>query len=261
VHIISAADVDQLDGTTVAFRQFILDTALPKAKAGLAECQQADPSTFNPDKGGVWVYKFAQAGYASGEVDDCSGYAVLWKNVDGAWKQVLAGQEAWMCGDLTRFEIPRSFAGGCYGPAELFGPDDDAGITLGMSAEEVRATGATVSDSGTGCPLVRPQITWDKTTQASDISDIPGYLSTSPDKGVVVLVAQKFQMTPLGIRLWSSPEEVKKAYPDGHTDAATKAWLAPIDAHSSYRFDFQDLGGSTSVSKISMLTNDQDCIS
>ncbi|MFL6106665.1 MAG: hypothetical protein ACJ72L_06860 [Marmoricola sp.] len=266
VHIISAADVDKLEGTTDDFKQFILDTALPKAKAGLAECHRADPQNFDPDTGGVRVFKFAQAGYAAGEVDDCSGYSVLWKDVDGTWRQIMASQEAWICGDLTRYEIPLSFDGaGCYGPTELFGPDEDGGIKLGMSAEQVKAAGGTISEPGNGCGFVYPDLTWDPTSMESEpphnSANALGYLSPTSGRGVVALVAADTQVTPEGIREGSSKEEVEKAYPGGHLDQGTGAWISPIDSTSYYRFDFKHFQGLNypSTTRISMVSKDQDC--
>lgn len=57
---------------------------------------------------GVTVNRVRTDGFARGGINECGGYAVIWKKVDGRWREVLGTQEGWSCADLTRLSIPRS---------------------------------------------------------------------------------------------------------------------------------------------------------
>lgn len=218
VQVTSPGETDKLEGTSQEFKSFI-------AGVWQHELDQGCPTPT------ITVSKYSSAGYALGGVGGCGGYVALWVGQDGHWKEALGTQDEWRCGDLSRFEVPTSFAGECYGPAALFGPTEDAGVRLGMSRDEVLAAGGTVTGSADGCQLVSPpglQPEKDATL---------GYLSAVPGKGVVALFAQRDQVTPEGIGRYSSKEDVERAYPEGHLDPLHGAWIAPIDDHSHYRFD------------------------
>ena len=46
------------------------------------------------------------AGFAVGGVNDCGGYAALWGRKDGAWKELIGTQDAWLCSDLKKYGVP-----------------------------------------------------------------------------------------------------------------------------------------------------------
>jgi hypothetical protein len=236
VEVHTAADTSALVGTSTAFKDFIAVQA------------QKDADTGCPTPA-VDVMKYSDAGYASGGVGGCGGYQAIWVLQDGAWREALATQDEWRCGDLERFDVPESISGDCYGPPALFGPADDAGLRLGMSSEEVVAAGGSVTGPGNGCSFVFPAGVTPKKNSTL------GYLSATPGKGVVALYAQDGQVTPDGIAVSSTQQEVEAAYPAGHLDPVNGAWLSPIDANTSYRFDFDH---GTTV-RISLVADDQDC--
>lgn len=228
VEITDPADVDKLDGTSAAFKAFIADQARRAAQSG-STCPDAAHA--------VTVQKYSSAGYAAGGFNSCGGYAALWVRQDGQWKEALGTQDEWRCGDLARFDVPRSFAGECYGPSALFGPTEDAGLRLGMSGEQVIAAGGTVVGPAGACQGVNPP-----GMQPEQDSTL-GYLSALPGKGVVALFAQAGQVTPEGISIGSSRADVERAYPDGHLEPMKGAWIAPIGENAHYRFDLEH--GST----------------
>ena len=236
VTVRSQADLAKLVGTTDDFKSFI-GTAL-QTDAGSCPTPEID------------VMKYSSSGYASGGVGGCGGYRALWAIQNGRWKEALGTQDEWLCGDLNRFDIPESFAGGCYGPAGLFGPEENLGLRLGMTADEVSAAGGTVTGPGNGCQFVFPA-----GAKPSGTATL-GYLSATAGKGVVALYAQKDQVTPQGIRLGDLKDTVEKAYPEGHLQQPQGAWYAPITSSSYYRFDFNADGA---VSTMSIVANDQDC--
>jgi hypothetical protein len=217
--VTSAADTAQLDGTPETFRTFIVGVWQKDADQGCAT-----PT--------VTVQKYSSAGYALGGVGGCGGYAALWVDQDGHWKEALGTQDQWRCSDLRRFDVPTSFAGECYGPSTVFGPTEDQGLRLGMSREQVVAAGGTVVGPAGACQGVNPPgLTPQKDSTL-------GFLSAMPGKGVVALFAQDDQVTPEGISAGSSRSDVERAYPRGHFDPKRGAWIVPIDAGSHYRFDF-----------------------
>ena len=52
------------------------------------------------------VLKYDPAGFAVGGVNDCGGYAALWGRKDGAWKELIGTQDAWLCSDLKKYGVP-----------------------------------------------------------------------------------------------------------------------------------------------------------
>jgi hypothetical protein len=247
VTVESAAETGKLTGTTPEFKAFIGAEADKTAEYAAANCPEAAH--------GIVVKKYHSAGFAQGDVSECGGYVALWVLQDGAWKEAIGTQETWQCGDLTRFSVPDGFAGECYGPKALFGPDDDGALKLGMTADEVRAAGGTVTP-GTGCDEVAP-----RDITSPDKSAL-GYLSPTPGKGVVALFAQNMQETPRGIRQGASLAEVKKAYPEGSLRAADGSWAVPVGPGTEYRFSFADPNDPTvspGVNRIALVSTDQDC--
>jgi hypothetical protein len=226
VQVTAIADVSKLDGTTGAFKDFIADVWRDDARSGCPT-----PT--------VTVQRYRSDGFARGGVGGCGGYQALWVDTDAHWKEALATQDEWLCGDLARFDVPDGFAGDCYGPKEVLGPETDYGLKLGMTIDEVRAAGGTVSepssDGSDYCRTVNPKGVPD-VVDADGSTNIVGYLSVQPDRGVVALFAQKDQVTPRGIRIGSSVQEMKAAYPEA-TRGGFGSYYVTIDDTSRYRFD------------------------
>jgi hypothetical protein len=229
IQVTAIADVSKLEGTTDSFKDFIADVWRDDARTGCAT-----PT--------VTVQRYSSDGFSLGGVGGCGGYQALWVNKDAHWQQALATQDEWLCGDLARFDVPDGLAGDCYGPKEILGPETDYGLSLGMTMDEVRAAGGTVSeassDGGDYCRTVNPKDVPD-VVDANGSTHVVGYLSVVPDRGVVALFAQENQVTPRGIRIGSSVEEVKAAYPEA-TRGGYGAYYVTIDDTSKYRFDVED---------------------
>jgi hypothetical protein len=239
IEVRSATEVSKLEGTSEEFKAFV-------AGVWQKDADQGCPTPL------VTVSKYSSAGYALGAVGGCGGYVALWTAQDGHWTEALATQDEWLCGDLTRLDIPESFAGECYGPKEVLGPEEDYGLRLGMTMDEVRAAGGTVSPSGGGlgdyCRTVNPKGA-PATSNPNGTTSTLGYLSLDPDRGVVALFAQKNQVTPRGIRIGSSLDDVKSAYPEA-TRSGFGSYYVRIDDSSKYRFD---IGQDQTVSEISLV--------
>lgn len=58
---------------------------------------------------------------ATGEPDSCAGggYASIWSNRGGPWREVVAGQDVPTCRQLTYHRIPRSMVDRCYDGSRL----------------------------------------------------------------------------------------------------------------------------------------------
>jgi hypothetical protein len=228
VQVTAIADVSKLDGTTGSFKDFIADAWRDDARTGCAT-----PT--------ITVQKYSSDGFALGGVGGCGGYQALWVTTDAHWQQALATQDEWLCGDLARFDVPDGFAGDCYGPKEVLGPDADYGLRLGMTMDEVRAAGGTVSEAsndGTDfCRTVNPKDV-PEVVDENGSTHVVGYLSVDPDRGVVALFAQENQVTPRGIRIGSSVHELKAAYPEA-TRGGFGSYYVTIDDASRYRFDIE----------------------
>ncbi|MFL6023614.1 MAG: hypothetical protein ACJ72O_09770 [Marmoricola sp.] len=250
VEVKTAADVEKLTGTTSEFKTFIAAT-LQKAVEDGSKCSGAYH--------GVTVTKYDSDGFALGGVNSCGGYEALWSIQNGAWKEALGTQDEWVCGDLTRFSVPDGFAGECYGPKQVLGPDSDAGIQLGMTMDEVRAAGGTVSAASTDgtdyCRTVNPK-GFPDVTDADGSTHVVGYLSVNPDRGVVALFAQKDQVTPRGVRTGDLLDTFKKAYPEA-TKTGFGWYKVPISDTTFYRFDFNQDGALQNISMV--LDGSQGC--
>jgi hypothetical protein len=225
VEVKAGADTSKLEGTDQDFKTFIGDVW----RRNLADCPTPD----------ITVKKYSSAGFALGGVGGCGGYVALWSIQDGTWKEALGTQDEWTCGDLTRFSVPDGFVGDCVGPKAVLGPDSDAGISLGMSIDEVRAAGGTVSppasDGTDYCRTVNPKGLPD-VSEADGSTSTVGYLSLQPDRGVVALFAQKDQVTSRGIRTGDLLDGLLKAYPEA-TKTGFGWYRVDIDDQSHYRFD------------------------
>lgn len=236
IDVKAVSDTSKLTGTSDEFKTFI---------AGVWRQNSADCPT--PD---ITVKKYSSAGFALGGVGGCGGYVALWSIQDGTWKEALGTQDEWTCGDLTRFSVPDGFAGECLGPKAVLGPDSDAGLSLGMSIDEVTAAGGTVSppsaDGPDYCRTVNPKGLPDA-TGADGSTSVVGYLSLLPDRGVVALFAQKDQVTPRGIRTGDGLDTFKTAYPEA-TKTLFGWYRVDIDDTSHYRFDIDRHGTIQNIS-------------
>jgi hypothetical protein len=71
---------------------------------------------------GVTVNRVRTDGFARGGVNQCGGYAAIWKKVGGHWRQVIGTQDVWSCQDLRRWAIPSSVVAPrprCYDGSEV----------------------------------------------------------------------------------------------------------------------------------------------
>lgn len=246
VEVKTAADLTKLVGTSDEFKAFM---GAELAKNKTADCPNAE----------VYVTKYDSAGFALGGFGGCGGNVELWSIQNGAWKEAIGTQDEWVCGDLTRFSVPDGFAGECYGPKQVLGPDSDAGIQLGMTMDEVRAAGGTVSAASTDgtdyCRTVNPK-GFPDVTDADGSTHVVGYLSVNPDRGVVALFAQKDQVTPRGVRTGDLLDTFKKAYPEA-TKTGFGWYKVPISDTTFYRFDFNQDGALQNISMV--LDGSQGC--
>lgn len=103
VSVEQPGQVDLLEGAPEDFKAFVAEEVQAAIDEG-ASC----PDAFH----GVTVSRI-QGDLALGGVNTCGGYVAIWARVDGAWTEILAGQEAWECGVLEEHGVPAKFAGGC----------------------------------------------------------------------------------------------------------------------------------------------------
>lgn len=65
----------------------------------------------------ITVARVRTDGYARGDVNQCGGYAAIWKRTRGHWHQVIGSQDSWQCGQLRHYAIPASIVrpfNSCY---------------------------------------------------------------------------------------------------------------------------------------------------
>lgn len=98
VELRSPRDVAKLRNAPEGFRQYMAGR--------IDELVQADFEKECPPV--VRVNVIDPEGFATGSINGCGGYALIWKNVDGVWQQVLGGQDYWRCTDLRKHEVPVS---------------------------------------------------------------------------------------------------------------------------------------------------------
>ncbi|RNL64257.1 hypothetical protein EFK50_06930 [Nocardioides marmoriginsengisoli] len=238
IEVVDQGDVGKLTGTTAEFKAFIGQLAEKQADDG-ASC----PGAFH----GVTVQKYATAGYALGGVSSCGGYVALWALRDAGWQEVAGGQEAFDCDQLRYYDVPASFAGGCYDYKGDFGPATANGLRLGMSPTEVLATGATIRPGDPDqCRTVVPN----GLTPEEDRID--AFLS--PTLGVVGIGASPGTKTPEGIGLGSTLAEVKAAYPDGALQNGY--WVVPLAPGTEYEIGIESSG---LVGELMLANGNQDC--
>lgn len=231
------SDAAGLQGTTDDFKEFII-SEVARLHADAVKTAAEDPGACaDADYAGVFVRKFAQAGYATGDVFECpGGPAVIWKKVDGSWKQVLATQEQYACSDLDRLDIPHTFIeGDCVYPGLTLGPDSAAGFRIGMTPEQVRAAGGVIEGDPNGsCAMVtKPGVIASKDAPLIEVAMTAGK--------VVAIFAGRGLTTPEGIFLGSPEAVLKRHYPDGHYDIH-HYWHVRINADSEYEFGVNTKG-------------------
>jgi hypothetical protein len=234
VQVTSIADVSKLDGTTGAFKDFIADVWRDDARSGCPT-----PT--------VTVQGYRSDGFARGGVGGCGGYQALWVDTDAHWREALATQDEWRCGDLARFEVPDGFAGDCYGSSALFGPETVAGLRIRMTAQQVTAAGGTLEDPETDtCTNVTLPV------EAGEAASAHGVFSRA--RGLVAFFAEKDVLTPKGIGLGSTKADVQAAYPHGHL--SNGYWTVALSSDVEYEFGFEADG---TVGELVLTDPDQDC--
>ncbi|MFL6172217.1 MAG: hypothetical protein ACJ716_04925, partial [Marmoricola sp.] len=244
------SDAAALQGTTDEFKAFVIDQ-VAALQADAATQSHADCP--DPTVAGITVKRFAQAGYAVGSVFLCpTGYAAIWQKVDGSWKQVIATQEQFTCKDLDRLDIPHSFIeGGCYQP-KVFGPDDVAGVSLGMSSTEVKAAGAsveTIPGSSGKCQAV-------KIASVGKKDDNDGLYDPAYGVFSITDTGPGEWQTPAGVGYGMSRADVERAYPKGHDDPTTGTWVVPLPGARHYEFNT----ASGTVTSMTLATDNTYCM-
>ncbi len=105
VQVQSWADRKELRGAPRSFKRFIGHKA--QRLAHHSSCTHAYV--------GVTVERLRTDGYAVGGINECGGYAAMWAEVHGHWKEIQGTQDTWSCGVLKRHRVPSSIAGtSCY---------------------------------------------------------------------------------------------------------------------------------------------------
>jgi len=235
------SDAAGLQGTTDDFKEFIIGVVAVLHADAVKNAE--DPSACSdPDNAGVYVKKFAQDGYAIGDVFLCpTGYSSIWKKVDGTWKEVLASQEEWTCPDLARVGIPVSFVGGhCYDPKKQFGPTWAFAFKIGMTTDQVRGVGGVIEGDPAGdCATVT------KPNEVGSDGDPLKEVAMTFGKVVAIFAGDDFA-TPEGIGIGSTEDEVKNAYPQGHYDIH-HYWHVPINDASEYEIGVNNDGKVTEL--------------
>lgn len=132
-----------------------------------------------------------------------------------------------------------------------FGPVGYAGVRLGMTAAQARAAGATFGTAGAapGCRGFR------LAHSAAAANEYDGWLSAK--HGVVLIVSDVASAaTPEGMRVGSTPAQVRAAYPDA--EHAPDFWRAAVPGHAGTSYWWDYAGGE--VGALTLVRDDQDCV-
>lgn len=246
------SDAALLQGTTDDFKEFVIGE-VARLHADAVKNAEDPEACADPDNAGVFVRRFAQAGYAFGDVFLCpTGYSAIWKKVDGSWKQVIATQEQFTCADLDRYDIPHSFIEGtCYDASKQFGPTWASGFKIGMTTEQVRSFDGTIAGDPEGdCATVT------KAGVVGGADDPLKEVAMTRGKVIAIFANDGFS-TPEGIGIGSTEDEVMSAYPNGHRDSVSGYYHVPINQWSEYEIG---IDGSKKVTELLMqTTGEQRC--
>ncbi|RNL79053.1 hypothetical protein [Nocardioides marmorisolisilvae] len=241
------SDAALLQGTTDDFKEFII-AEVARLHADAEKTAATDPGACaDANNAAVYVSKFAQAGYAVGSVFLCpTGYAAIWKKVDGTWKEVVTTQEQFTCADLDRYDIPHSFIeGDCFDASKQFGPTWAFAFKIGQTTEQVRGVGGTITGDPEGdCATVtKPNVVGSDNDPLKEVAMTRGK--------VIAIFANDGFYTPEGIGIGSTEDDVKAAYPNGHRDGVDGYWHVPISTGSEYEIG---IGQDKKVSELLIQT-------
>lgn len=133
-------------------------------------------------------------------------------------------------------------------PDLVIGPDGAGPLRLGMTLEEVRATGVARTHNGSAHDGWRPGC-WIVDYRSVDLGRVPGDTLNGQlaiRRGVEILYATRRMATPEGIRIGSTIAEVELAY-DRKDLEPTQRVLVRASPRTLYRIQLDDVVTSISV--------------